>query len=188
MWFSSGRTFLNKPLISSMSDENCTFLIWYFVIFGKAGGGSRIYELRQLFYLLSHSNHLQNEQLFHQNEHCHNRRETIILRCEISVCKTVGKVFWPSQSPQNDLFQLSQFDLFMPITFGKSRRTARLNCLNFYPPLKLAFIKLFTDLLYYFCIFSAGLKLVFNKLGALWQPHWLCVLYWTFTAKFTPMK
>ena len=53
----------------------------------------------------------------------------------------------------------------------------------------------------YFCIFSAvftvcfgcpqmtpnaGLNLVFNKLCALWQPHWLCVLYWTFTANFTP--
>ena len=32
----------------------------------------------------------------------------------------------------------------------------------------------------------AGLKLVFNKLGVLWQPHWLCALYWIFTAKFTP--
>ena len=32
----------------------------------------------------------------------------------------------------------------------------------------------------------AGLKLVFNKLGVLWQPHWLCVLYWAFTANFTP--
>ena len=54
----------------------------------------------------------------------------------------------------------------------------------------------------YFCIFSAvftvcfgalkwaqnlaGLKLVFNKLGVLWQPHWLCVQYWIFTANFTP--
>ena len=53
----------------------------------------------------------------------------------------------------------------------------------------------------YFCIFCAvftvsgplkwpqnlaSLELVFNKLGLLWQPHWLCVLYWTFTANFTP--
>ena len=30
------------------------------------------------------------------------------------------------------------------------------------------------------------LKLVFNKFGVLWQPHWLCVLFWTFTANFTP--
>ena len=32
----------------------------------------------------------------------------------------------------------------------------------------------------------AGLKLVFNKLGLLWRHHWLCVLYWAFTANFTP--
>ena len=32
----------------------------------------------------------------------------------------------------------------------------------------------------------AGLKLVFSKLAVLWQPHWLCVLYRTFTADFTP--
>ena len=32
----------------------------------------------------------------------------------------------------------------------------------------------------------AGLKLVFNKLGVLWTPHWLCVLYWAFTGNFTP--
>ena len=54
----------------------------------------------------------------------------------------------------------------------------------------------------YFCIFVqylqfvsgalkwpqnlAGLKLVFNKLGVLWWHHWLCVLYWTFTANLTP--
>ena len=25
----------------------------------------------------------------------------------------------------------------------------------------------------------AGLKLVINKLGVLWQPHWLCALYWS---------
>ena len=32
----------------------------------------------------------------------------------------------------------------------------------------------------------AGLKLVSNKLGVVWQPHWLSALYWIFTAKFTP--
>ena len=32
----------------------------------------------------------------------------------------------------------------------------------------------------------AGLKLVFNKFGVLWQPHWLCARYWIFTAKLTP--
>ena len=31
----------------------------------------------------------------------------------------------------------------------------------------------------------AGLKLVFNKVGVQWQPHWLCVLYWALTANFT---
>ena len=30
----------------------------------------------------------------------------------------------------------------------------------------------------------AGLKLVFNKLGVLWQLHWL---FWAFTASFTPL-
>ena len=33
----------------------------------------------------------------------------------------------------------------------------------------------------------AGLKLVFNKLGVLWEAHWLCALYWVFTAIFTPL-
>ena len=30
----------------------------------------------------------------------------------------------------------------------------------------------------------AGWKLVFNKLGVLWQPRWLCVLHWAFAANF----
>ena len=32
----------------------------------------------------------------------------------------------------------------------------------------------------------AVLKLVFNNLGVLWRHHWFCVLYWPFTANFTP--